>query len=113
LLFVEYVAPDPCHPLSQRPVAGVETHRRNDDVVDLEGQWVKRELEKTYRRARALMDEVDANDYEAVCLFESDMEAFCDQYGREPKEPLEWLAWRKDRRREEHGLLLGVMRKQV
>ena len=84
-----------------------------DDVVDLEGQWVKRELEKTYRRARALMDEVDANDYEAVCLFESDMEAFCDQYGREPKEPLEWLAWRKDRRREEHELLLGVMRKQV
>jgi hypothetical protein len=71
------------------------------------------ELEKTYRRARALMDEVDANDYEAVCLFESDMEAFCDQYGREPKQPLEWLAWRKDRRREEHGLLLGVMRKQV
>jgi hypothetical protein len=48
------------------------------------------------------MDEVDANDYEAVCLFESDMEAFCDQYGREPTEPLEWLAWRKDRRREEH-----------
>jgi hypothetical protein len=43
----------------------------------------------------------------------SDREAFCDQYGREPKEPLEWLAWRKDRRREEHGLLLGVMRKQV
>ena len=59
------------------------------------------------------MDEVDANDYEAVCLFESDMEAFCDQHGREPKEPLEWLAWRKDRRREEDELLLDVMRKQV
>ena len=43
---------------------------------DVEAQWVKRELEKTYRRARALMDEVDANDYGAVCLFESDMEAF-------------------------------------
>jgi hypothetical protein len=28
-----------------------------------EAQWVKPELEKTYRRARALMDEVDANDY--------------------------------------------------
>ena len=57
-----------------------------DDVVDLEAQWVKRELEKTYHRASALMDEVDADDYEAVCLFESDVEAFCDQYGREPKE---------------------------
>ena len=33
--------------------------------------------------------------------------------GRGPKEPLEWLAWRKDRRREEHELLLDVMRKQV
>ena len=42
------------------------------------------------------MDEVDADDYEAVCLFESDVEAFSNQYGREPKEPLEWLAWRKD-----------------
>jgi hypothetical protein len=50
-------------------------------------QWLKRELEKTYPRARALMDEVDANDYEAVCLFESDMEAFSNQYGREPKGP--------------------------
>jgi len=56
-----------------------------DDEVELEAQWLQRELEKTYPRARALMDEVDANDYEAVCLFESDMEAFCDRYGREPK----------------------------
>ena len=79
-----------------------------DDVVDLEAQWVKRELENTYRRARALMDEVDANDYEAVCLFESDMEAFSNQYGREPKEPLEWLTWRRDRRREEIELMRGV-----
>jgi hypothetical protein len=31
-------------------------------VVDFEAQWVKRELEKTYHRARALMDEVDADD---------------------------------------------------
>jgi len=84
-----------------------------DDELDLEAQWLKRELEKTYPRARALMDEVDADDYEAVCLFESDVEAFCSQYGRGPKEPLEWLAWRKDRRREEHELLLDVMRKQV
>jgi hypothetical protein len=82
-----------------------------DDEVDLEAQWLKRELEKTYPRARALMDEVDAKDYEAVCLFESDIEAFCDQYGREPKEPLEWLAWRKNRRREEIELMRGVMRK--
>ena len=59
------------------------------------------------------MDEVDADDYEAVCLFESDVEAFSNQHGREPKEPLEWLAWRKDRRREEHELLLDVMCKQV
>jgi hypothetical protein len=80
-----------------------------DNVVDLEAQWLKREFEKTYHRARALMDEVDAEDYEAVCLFESDMEAFCDQYGREPKEPLEWLAWRKNRRREEIELMRGVM----
>src|SRR5262245_24048812 len=79
-----------------------------DNVVDLEAQWLKREFENTYHRARALIDEVDAEDYEAVCLFESDMEAFCDQYGREPKERLEWLAWRKDRRREEHELLLCV-----
>jgi len=49
-----------------------------DDEVDLKAQWLKRELEKTYPRARALMDEVDAKDYEAVCLFESDIEAFCD-----------------------------------
>jgi|GEM_PF-1497427 hypothetical protein len=82
-----------------------------DDEVDLKAQWLKRELEKTYPRARALMDEVDAKDYEAVCLFESDIEAFCDQYGREPKEPLEWLAWRKNRRREEIELMRGVMRK--
>jgi hypothetical protein len=79
-----------------------------DNVVDLEAQWLKREFEKTYRRARALMDEVDAENYEAVCLFESDMEAFYDQYGREPKEPLEWLAWRKNRRREEIELMRGV-----
>ena len=59
------------------------------------------------------MDEVDGDDYEAVCLFESDVEAFFNQYGREPKEPLEWLAWRKDRRREEHELLLGVICKQI
>ena len=39
-----------------------------DDELDLEAQWLKRELEKTYPRARALMDEVDADDYEAVCL---------------------------------------------
>ena len=82
-----------------------------DDELDREVQWLKRELEKTYPRARALMDEVDAKDYEAVCLFESDIEAFCDQYGREPKEPLEWLAWRKNRRREEIELMRGVMRK--
>jgi hypothetical protein len=82
-----------------------------DDEVDLKAQWLKRELEKTYPRARAIMDEVDAKDYEAVCLFESDIEAFCDQYGREPKEPLEWLAWRKNRRREEIELMRGVMRK--
>jgi hypothetical protein len=56
-----------------------------DDEVGLEAQWLKREFEKTYPRARALMDEVDASDYEAVCLFESDMEAFSNQYGREPK----------------------------
>jgi hypothetical protein len=79
-----------------------------DDELDLEAQWLKRELEKTYPRARALMDEVDANDYEAVCLFESDMEAFSNQYGREPKEPLEWLTWRRDRRREEIELMRGV-----
>ena len=79
-----------------------------DDEAGLEAQWLKRELEKTYPRARALMDEVDAKDYEAVCLFESYMEAFCDQYGREPKEPLEWLAWLKDRRREEYELVLDV-----
>ena len=79
-----------------------------DNVVDLEAQWLKREFEKTYRRARALMDEVDAENYEAVCLFESDMEAFYDLYGREPKEPLEWLAWRKNRRREEIELMRGV-----
>ena len=79
-----------------------------DDEVELEAQWLQRELEKTYPRARALMDEVDANDYEAVCLFESDMEAFCDRYGREPKGPLEWLAWRKDRRREEIELMRDV-----
>jgi len=79
-----------------------------DDVVDLEAQWVKRELENTYRRARALMDEVDANEYEAVCLFESDMEAFSNRYGREPMEPLEWLTWRRDRRREEIELMRGV-----
>ena len=84
-----------------------------DDEADLEAQWLKRELEKTYPRARALMDEVDADDYEAVCLFESDVEAFYNQYGREPKEPLEWLAWRKDRRREERELLLGAICKQV
>ena len=57
--------------------------------------------------------EVDADDYEAVCLFESDVEAFSNQYGREPKEPLEWLAWRKDRRREERELLLDAICKQV
>jgi hypothetical protein len=84
-----------------------------DDELDREVQWLKRELEKTYPRARALMDEVDGDDYEAVCLFESDVEAFFNQYGREPKEPLEWLAWRKDRRREEHELLLDVMCKQA
>jgi hypothetical protein len=38
------------------------------------------------------------------------MEAFCDQYGREPKEPLEWLTWRENRRREEYELMLDVMR---
>jgi len=80
------------------------------NVVDLEAQWLKREFEKTYRRARALMDEVDANDYEAVCLFESDMEAFCEQHGREPAEPVEWLTWRRDRRREEIELMRGFMR---
>ena len=84
-----------------------------DDDIHLEAQWLKRELEKTYPRARALMDEVDADDYEAVCLFERDVEAFSSQYGREPKEPLEWLAWRTDRRREEHELLLDVMYKLV
>jgi hypothetical protein len=82
-----------------------------DDEVDLEAQWLKRELEKTYPRARALLDEVDAKDYEAVCLFESDVEAFCEQHGREPAEPLEWLTWRRDRRREEIELMRGVMRK--
>ena len=84
-----------------------------DDELDLEAQWLKREFEKTYPRARALMDEVYADDYEAICLFESDVEAFSNQYGREPNEPLEWLAWRKDRRREEHELLLNEMCKQV
>jgi len=74
----------------------------------LETQWLKRELEKTYPRARALGDEVDSNDYEAVCLFESDMEAFSNQYGREPKEPLEWLTWRKNRCREEIELMRDV-----
>ena len=78
-----------------------------DDELDREVQWLKRELEKTYPRARALMDEVDGDDYEAVCLFESDVEAFCGQFGREPKEPHEWLAWRKDRRKEEHELVLN------
>ena len=73
-----------------------------DDEADLEAQWLKRELEKTY-----------PDDYEAVCLFESDVEAFSNQYGREPKEPLEWLAWRKDRRREERELLLDAICKQV
>jgi hypothetical protein len=82
-----------------------------DDEVDLEAQWLKRELEKTYPRARALLDEVDANDYEAVCLFESDVEAFCEQHAREPADPLEWLTWRRDRRREEIELMRGVMRK--
>ena len=53
-----------------------------DDEADLEAQWLKRELEQTYPRARALMDEVDADDYEAVCLFESDVEAFSNQYAR-------------------------------
>ena len=43
----------------------------------------------------------------------SDIDCVLYQYGREAKEPLEWLAWRKDRRREEHELLLDVMRKQV
>ena len=79
-----------------------------DHEFDSEAQWLKRELEKTYPRARALMDEVHANDYEAVCLFESDMEAFSNKYGREPKEPLEWLTWRRDRRREEIELMRGV-----
>ena len=81
-----------------------------DDVVNLEAQWLKREFEKTYRRARALMDEVDANDYAAVCLFESDMEAFREQHGHEPAEPVEWLTWRRERRREEIELMRGVMR---
>ena len=67
-----------------------------DNLIDLETQWLKRQLEKTYHRARALTDEVDANDYEAICLFESDMEAFCEQHGHEHAEPVEWLAWTRD-----------------
>lgn len=80
-----------------------------DNLVDLETQWLQRELEKTYHRARALMDEVDANDFEAVCLFESDMDAYCEQHGHEPVESVEWLTWRRDRRREEIELMRSVM----
>jgi len=64
-------------------LSGFETGKKSmtDDELDREVQWLKRELEKTYPRARALMDEVDGDDYEAVCLFESDVEAFSNQYG--------------------------------
>lgn len=57
------------------------------------------------------MDEVDANDFEAVCLFESDMDAFCEQHGHEPAVSVEWLTWRRDRRREKIELMRSVMQR--
>jgi hypothetical protein len=79
--------------------------------VDLEAQWLKRELEKTYPgRGHSRTRLTPTIMRQSVCL-RATWKRFADSTGGEPAERLEWLTWRRDRRREEIELMRAVMRK--